>query len=255
MGHQSNDARKALRAYASELQSSASRGGFAPSADTSKQDDAPNQFLGAGAPHQLAMAAVVVCVVLLGGIGLVAATNTADVPGTGPTQQARALEETSSGALITTERITTPNAIRTLHELGLTRAADALDEAVDAGLDSSPAVRQAIERLFDIIGTSPDSAEQFSQDGVVLALAISDLESAIRPPGLDIDRVQPGNGGIPPGLDDAWLEQVKERGILSPTEDPVLVPPGRDKVSSGGNGRDEAPGQTKNNEKKDNGKP
>jgi hypothetical protein len=255
MGHQSDDARNALRAYARDLHATANRGGFAAPVGTSKQGDAPIQFLGSGAPHQLAIAAAVVCVVLLGGIGLAAATNSADVPEADLTQKAIALEESSSAALITTERISTPNAIRALHDLGLSRAAGALDEAADAGLDSSPAVQQAVDRLFTIIGTRLDSADQIRENEVVMALAIADLESAARPRGLDIAQVRSGSADLPPGLDDVWLEQVRKRSTVDSTESSTLLPPGQIRDQKPNAVRDSAPGQTKEKPEKGSGKP
>jgi hypothetical protein len=60
----------------------ADRSGSGASMGTPKQGDAPTQFRGSGAPHQLAIAAAVVCVVLLGGIGFVNATSAAVQQGT-----------------------------------------------------------------------------------------------------------------------------------------------------------------------------
>jgi hypothetical protein len=255
MGHQSNDAGKALRAYARDLQSSATRASFAPSVGTSKQDDAPNQLLGSGAPHQLAIAAAVVCVVLLGGIGLAAATNPNDSSKTGLTNPATAQADASSAVLLVTSDMSTPNAIRAFNDLGLSRAANALDAAAGAGIDSSPAVQQAVERIFDIIDARLDSAESVGQSEVTIALAIADLESAVQPPGLDIALVRSGHENLPPGLDDVWLEQVKRRGIPDPADEAILVPPGHTKADPQGNGRDSAPGQTKDKPEKGGDKP
>jgi hypothetical protein len=255
MGHQSNDARKALLAYARDLHSTAGRGGFVSPVGTSKRDDAPNQFLGSGAPHQLAIAAAVVCVVLLGGIGLATATNSADAPKTGPTQPASVQVEGTSARLINAERMSTPNAIRALHDLGLSRAADALDTAAGAGIDSSPAVLRAIQRIFDITDVRLDSAQQVRETEVIMALAIADLEAATRPRGLDIAQVRSGRENLSPGLNIVWLEQVRKRSTIASTENPTLIPPGQIKAKKPNTARDSAPGQAKEKPEKGGGKP
>ena len=151
MGHQSNDARDALRAYADDLHTSAVRGGVASPVGASKQDDAPTQFLGSGAPHQFAIAAAVVCVVLLGGIGFVNATSTTDPARDELTNPPSAQTASAVAVFARTGDVSTSHAIRAFNDLGLSRAAEALDVAASAGTDSSPAVKLALTELVDAI--------------------------------------------------------------------------------------------------------
>ena len=261
MGHQSNDARDALRAYARDLHTAASRGGSVASIGTSKQDDAPTQFLGSGAPHQLAIAAAVVCVVLLGGIGFVNATSAPDPAGDELTNPPSAQAVSAVSVFARTGGGSTSQAIRAFSALGLPRAAEALDVAASAGTDSSPAVMLAVAELVDAIDDTIGAEQQIVEEDMVISLAIAELESAVRPPGLDPDRLRPGLGGIPPGQDPVWLDEVRNSGILSPTEDPILVPPEKDKTEpqdsavDNGSGRDTAPGQQEEKPDRGGGKP
>lgn len=261
MGHQSIDAREALRAYARDLHSAASRSGSVASIGTSKQDDAPTQFLGSGAPHQLAIAAAVVCVVLLGGIGFVNAINTADPASDALTNPPSAQAVSTVAVFAGTGGVSTSQAIRAFSDLGLSRAAEALDVAASAGIDSSPAVKLALAELVATIDSKIAADQPIVEEDMAILLAIAELESAVRPPGLDPSRLSPSLGGTPPGQDPAWLSEVRDNGILGPTEDPILVPPKKepaepqntadDKV----NGRDTAPGQQKEKPELGGGKP
>jgi hypothetical protein len=206
----------------------------------------------------LAIAAAVVCVVLLGGIGLAAAINSTPTATSELTNPPIAQSASAVTVLARNGSVSSINAIRAFSDLGLSRAAEALDAATIADVDSTPAVQQALGKLLDIINAKLKTAETIDQQIVVISLAIADLESAvsaIRPPGLDITYASPGHGGTPPGLNEAWLEQVRSRGILSPAKEPILVPPGHEKDDRPGKGLDTAPGQTKEKPEKSGGKP
>ena len=251
MGHQSNEAMEALRAYARDLHTVANRSGSVASIGTSKQDDAPTQFRGSGAPHQLAIAAAVVCVVLLGGIGFVNATNAPDPAGDEVTNPPSAQAVSAVAVFARTGGVSTSQAIRAFSALGLPRAAEALDVATSAGTDSSPAVKLALAALVDAIDKRVDADQPIVEEDMEISLAIAALESAVRPPGLDPNRLRPGLGETPPGQDPVWLAEVRDNGILRPTVDPILVPPEKDKD----NGRDTAPGQQNEKPERDGGKP
>jgi hypothetical protein len=253
MGHQSNDAGKALRAYADDLQAAATRGGFASSIDTSKQGDAPSQFLGSGAPHQLAIAAAVVCVVLLGGIGFATATNSTPEAASELTNPQTSPSTSVVTVIARSGSVSSVNAIRAFNDLGLSRATDALDAAASAGVDSSPAVQQALGRLLDIVNARLEAAGTVDQSEVAVSLAIAELEAAVWPPGLDPDRLVPGFGGEPPGLNSEWLAQVRNGGIRNPINDSILTPPGHGEKDEEDRGRDTAPGQQKDKDKPENG--
>jgi hypothetical protein len=261
MGHQSNEATEALRAYARDLHITASRGGSSASIGASKQGDAPAQFFGSGAPHQLAIAAAVVCVVLLGGIGLAAATNYAPAATDEPMDLPSAQTASAVAVLAGTGSGSTSQAIRAFSDLGLPRAAEALEAAAGAGTDSSPAVETALAEVVATVNGLIAADRPISQDDVALSLAITELESTVWPPGLDPDRVGPSLGGIPPGLDTTWLDSVRTDGILRPTDDPILVPTKKDKTEAQedadpqGTGRDTAPGQQKDKPQRGGGKP
>jgi hypothetical protein len=251
MGHQSNDAREALRAYARDLHTAANRSGSVASIGTSKQDGAPTQFLGSGAPHQLAIAAAVVCVVLLGGIGFVSATNASDPAGDELTNPPSAQTVSAVAVFARTGGASTSQAIRAFSALGLPRAAEALDVAASAGTDSSPAVKLALTELVDAIDSKIGADQPIIEEDMAISLAISELESAVRPPGLDPNRLRPDLEGTPPGQDPTWLEEVRTGGILGPTKDPILVPPEQDKD----NGRETAPGQQEEKPERGGGQP
>jgi len=234
MGHPSNEARKALRAYAHDLQTTAQRGGLISSVGTSKQDDASVQFSGSGAPHQLAMAAVAVCAVLLGGIGLAAATNS-----TPPAQSQQADSVSAQPSSVTavfarTGSIPTSQAIQAFSDLGMTRTVEALRAAADAGVDSSETVIEALSRLMGLVGAKLEANETVSEADFDIAIAIIALTDAVRPPGLDPGWIPPGQVGTPPGQDPLWTP---------PGQNDDFVPPGQD--TDGGSPSDTAPGQTK----------
>jgi hypothetical protein len=211
----------------------------------------------------LAIAAAVVCVVLLGGIGFVSATNASDPAGDELTNPPSAQAVSAVAVFARTGGASTSQAIRAFSNLGLPRAAEALDVATSAGTDSSPAVRLALTELVDAIDSKISADQPVVEEDMAISLAIAGLESAVRPPGLDLNWLSPGLGGTPPGQDPVWLAEVRDNGIVGPTEDPILVPPDKDKVKAEphaeaddkGNGRDTAPGQQNEKPARGGGKP
>lgn len=228
MGHQSNDARDALRAYARDLHTSANRGGVASPVGVPKQDDAPTQFLGSGAPHQLAIAAAVVCVVLLGGIGFARVTSS-ESPSEQKATATVAPSDSWSAVLTRDSNVSTSQAVRAFSDLGLFRSADVVRAAGESGNDASPAFRQALAYLVSVVETQISTAGHVDEADLGVTLAIIALEDAARPPGLDADRLAPGLGGTPPGLDPTFLAPGQDPEFVPPGQDPEFVPPGQDK--------------------------
>jgi hypothetical protein len=227
MGHQSNDARSALRAYARDLQTTAQRGGVASPVGASKQDDAPTQFLGSGAPHQLAIAAAVVCVVLLGGIGFAAATSTeapSELLQAGPTSAPSG----SWAAVVTRDvNVSTAQAIQAFSDLGLSRSADIVASAGESGIDASPAFQQALADLVSVVDKRISATGHVDENDLGVTLAVKALEEAVRPPGLDVNRIAPGLGRTAPGLDPTFLAPGQDPNFVPPSQDPKFTPPGQ----------------------------
>jgi hypothetical protein len=249
MGHQSNDARNALRAYARDLHSTANRSGFASPVGTSKQGDAPIQFLGSGAPHQLAIAAAVVCVVLLGGIGFAAARPAADAG----IQQARSISTQPtalSAVLARASNGSTAQAIQAFNDLGMSRSVTALRTAGGTSIDSSPAFQGALAYLVSVVENRLATEGHVNETDLDVALAVMALEDAVRPPGLDLDRIVPGLGGTPPGQDPDFTPPGQVPDFVPPGQDPDFVPPGQE--DSGSGGRENPPSQDR--DRPDNGK-
>ncbi|MEN8041625.1 MAG: hypothetical protein ABFR95_09000 [Actinomycetota bacterium] len=224
MGHQT-DARKALRDYAHDLHSSAPGAGL--SAGGSKQDDASIQLTGSGAPHQLAIAAVVVCVVLLGGIGLAAVAPSTDQSADQFPVEVTAQPQNAAAILAMGDGTATTNAIRAFNDLGMDRARDALMDSILNGTDSLPSVQQALATLLAVVD------QKLSQDGQVdesdpdVVLAINVVESAVRrPPGLDPEGVTPGTAD--PGSHEIffWIAPGRDPNFVPPGRDPLWTPPG-----------------------------
>jgi|GEM_PF-6795378 len=228
MGHQSNDAREALRAYARDLHTAASRGGSVASIGTSKQDDAPTQFLGSGAPHQLAIAAAVVCVVLLGGIGLARVTSS-ESPSEQQVTATGAPSDSWAAVLTRDSNVSTAQAVRAFSDLGLYRSADVVRAAGESGNDASPAFQQALAFLVSVVETQISTAGHVDEADLGVTLAIIALEDAARPPGLDADRLAPGLGGTPPGLDPTFVAPGQDPDFVPPGQDPEFVAPGQDR--------------------------
>ncbi len=262
MGHQSNDARKALRAYARHLQSAAGSGAVVSSVGTSKQDDASAQLSGSGAPHQLAIAAVVVCVVLLGGIGFASATTTAPAA---QGQRAVPVSARSASVVATFARagsVSTTQAVRAFNDLGMSRSASALDVAAGTGIDSSPEVQQALMYLIAAVHEKLATNGFVSELDFDIGAAVHALESAVvRPPGLSADWTPPGLGGTPPGQ--LWTPPGQDPGPTPAGQDPGFVPPGQEKEDPSasvlekatGGGKSAAPGLNKDKPEKGSGKP
>jgi len=227
MGHQNSKAISALRAYARDLEATA-RGGAVSAVGASKQDDASTRFPGSGAPHQLAIAAVVVCVVLLGGIGIAAATFASPTTNGQHSILPSALPESVEVVISRAGGVSAIQAVQAFNDLGMTRAVNALNAAAGAGTDSSPNVQDALEAL---IGVTRDKLTQHgyvSETDLDIALAIMAYETATRPPGLDLDRLPPGQGGTPPGQDPIWTPPGQDPVFTPPGQDPVFTPPGQD---------------------------
>lgn len=243
MGHPTDDATRALRAYASDLQSTAQRGGLVSLVGASKQDDASVRFSGSGAPHQMALAAAVACVVLLGGIGL--ANSAGSTPPTQSEPVAASMSRPASfdAVFARAGNITTVNAIRAFADLGMTRSVAALSVASDAGVDSTPGVTGAVSSLFSVVADSLTRTGTVSESDLDVALAVAVLEQAARPPGLDPNRVSPGLGGTPPGQDPAWIPPGQDPEFVPPGQDPEFVPPGQERGPE--TGKLDAPGQSK----------
>lgn len=236
MGHHSNEARKALRAYARDLQSAAGSGAVALSVGTSKQDDASAQFSGSGAPHQLAIAAVVVCVVLLGGIGFASATTTTP---TAKGQQAVPVSARSATVVAAFARagsVSTIQAVRAFNDLGMTRSANALDTATGAGTDLSPEVQQALMYLIAEVHDKLTANGFVSELDFDIGAAVHSLEAAaVRPPGFNGVWVPPGLGeSVPPGLG-KWVPPGLGEWVLL-GQDPGSTPPGQDGFTPGQDG-------------------
>lgn len=222
MGHQ-NNAIVALRAYALDLESTATRGSLLR-VGASNQDNAPVQFQGSGAPHLLAIAAAVVCVVLLGGIGFASATNQTPFGGI---EQALPLEtqpDTVTALLARTSGVSGAQAIRAFSDLGMARSTEALSVAIGSGSELSPEVQEALEYLVAAVREGLTANGSVSESDFAIAAAVSVLEAAVvRPPGLTQEWVRPDDGGTPPGQDYEWV---------APGKDPYFVPPGQEKNTS-----------------------
>jgi len=264
MGHQSNHARKALRAYARDLQTTATRGGFSSSVGTSKQDDAPIQYSGSGAPHQLAIAAAVVGVVLLGGIGLASATNLAPDAQSQHVTPLSAQPASVTAVFARTGSVPTNQAIQAFNDLGMTRSMNALKAAAGTGIDSSPAVQLALAGVLAVTGEKLTTHGTVDESDLDVALAVATLEQAVRPPGLDPNRRPPGLGGTPPGQDDLFeppgqndlfVPPGQDENFVPPGQDDLFEPPGENENKDDPGGRENAPGQNKEQPGRGSGKP
>jgi len=228
MGHQSNEARKALRAYARDLQSTAGRSAVSFAGEP-KQGDAPIQSSGSGAPHQLAIVAAVVCVALLGGIGFATAVKS---PPQAESQQAIPLSAQSASASAVLARAggaSTTQAIRAFNELGMSRSASALSSAEGTGTASSTVVQEALANLLVVVGARLEASGEVSEADIDVALAVSVLEKAVLPHGLDADNLPPGLGGTtPPGQNPLWTPPGQDPDPAPPGQDDDFTPPGQD---------------------------
>ena len=254
MGHQT-DARKALRAYAHELHSAAP-GGAVSSAGGSKQDDASIQSTGSGAPHQLAIAAVVVCVVLLGGIGLAAVTPSTPLDAGDFPNEITADSPNPAAILAMGSGTATTNAIRAFNDLGMTRARDALMDSILNGTDSDPAVLDALATLLVVADQKLSANGHVDETDPDIALAISVVESAVRrPPGLDPDWVAPGLFGTSQHEIAWWIAPGQDPNFIPPGLDPTWTPPGLVDNPHAGLANSEPPGQNREDSEREGGKP
>ena len=252
MGHQSNEARKALRAYAHDLQSTARRGGLDSVAAAAKKDDASVKLSDSGGPPQLVIAAVAVCAVLVGGIGLAITNSSTPSVERQQTDSTSAQSRSVTAVFARNGSIPTSLAIQAFSDLGMTRTVEALRAAADAGVDSFERVRDARSRLVAIVRTKLEANETVSESDPDIAIAVAALTDAVRPPGLDPEWIPPGQGGTPPGQDPDFVPPGQDPDFVSPGQDPDFVPPGQDPdfVPPGQDPDDRspsdtAPGQTK----------
>jgi hypothetical protein len=220
MGHR-QDAIEALRAYARDVETTIN-GGAVSSVGSTSQDDAAATSPAPGAPHLLAVSAVAASVVLVGAIaisGVIGMSEDANAtPDASPTTLSTPVASGPSSA----------TAVRALNEHGLTQAAQNVLLAMSAGIDESPAATEALEAVFDRIDALVASGAPVTETDSELAAALAILEEATRPPGLDTDRLPPGQGGTPPGQDPTFTP---------PGQDPTFTPPGQGDATQGnGNG-------------------
>ncbi|GMQ93995.1 MAG: hypothetical protein BMS9Abin12_1477 [Acidimicrobiia bacterium] len=273
MGHQSDDARKALRAYARDLHATANLGGFSSSVGTSKQGDAPIQSSGSGAPHQLAIAAAIVSVVLLGGIGIASAANSVPDADSQHATPLSAQPASVTAVFARTGSVPTNQAIQAFIDLGMTRSMNALIAAAGTGIDSSAAVQLALAGVLAVTSEKLTAHGTVTESDLDVALAVTTLEQAVRPPGLDPNRLPPGLGGTPPGQDDDFVPPGRNDLFVPPGQDndfvppgqdelfvpqgqdPNLVPPGQNEDKENPGGRENAPGQNKEEPGRGSGKP
>jgi hypothetical protein len=210
MGHR-HDAIEALRAYARDVENTANGGVVSPVGSTN-QDDAAATGPAHGAPHLLAASAVAASVVLVGAIaisGIVGMSRDAD-PAAGTSQTTLSTPATPAPL--------TATAVRALNEHGLTQAAQNVLLAMSAGTDESPEVADALQAVLDRIDAIVASGVAVTNADPDLETALANLEEATRPPGLDPDRLPPGQGGTAPGQDPTFVQ---------PGQDPTFVQPGR----------------------------
>ncbi len=256
MGHQDSKAISALRAYARDLETTA-RGGAVSAVGGSEQDDASIQFPGSGAPHQLAIAAVVVCVVLLGGIGIAAATLAAPTANGQHSIPLSAQPESVAVVFSRAGGVSAIQAVQAFNDLGMTRAVNALNAAAGAGTDSSPDVQDALEALIGVVRDKLSQHGYVSETDLDVALAVMAYETVTRPPGLDLDRLPPGHGGTPPGQEPIWTPPGQDPDFTPPGQDNGFVPPGQnpDSIPPGQDPDFTPPGQDKENPGRGGGKP
>jgi hypothetical protein len=168
------------------------------------------------------VSAVAASVVLVGAIaisGIIGMSSDAD-PVAGPSQTT--LSTPAAPAPLTA------TAVRALNEHGLTQAAQNVLLAMSAGTDESPAVTEALEVVFDRIDALVASGASVTEADSELAAALVILEEATRPPGLDPDRLPPGQGGTPPGQDPTFTPPGQDPTFTPPGQDPTFTPPGQD---------------------------
>jgi len=235
MGHR-RDAIEALRAYAHDLDSTMGDGGI-ERVGSAHQDDATVSGPGYGAPHH-GLIVGAVGVVLVGLVGVWAMTGpprggavvTLEVPPVTP-----AVTATPAG---TSNAAFGVRAVARFTTLGLVTAADAVEQAMDSGLDQDEAVVAAISRVLALT-ESYEFADDPSQDPEVMA-AVATLVTLTRPPGLDPDRAPPGHGGVPPDQDDTFTPPGQDDTFTPPGQDDTFTPPGRDDTFTPP-GRDDEP--------------
>jgi len=245
MGHRNDDALSALRAYARDLDATPGSGSLQVVGGSDQDGAYGNKPGSSGAPHQLAIAAVAVGVVLIGSIGIVSARSTSGVN----------IGSTPSVSQTATAQPTTPdnlahsrgmaNAAKAYNSIGLVRTAAAIESAITSGMDASPAFMTALEDVRGIVASSVLSGAGLDESVEPLEDAVLALESsASRPPGLDADTVPPGQGGTPPGQDPTFTPPGQDPTFTPPGQDPTFTPPGQsgdnDDGSNATNGSDKS---------------
>ncbi|NHZ71309.1 MAG: hypothetical protein GWP18_06670, partial [Proteobacteria bacterium] len=225
MGHRDQNAIDELRAYARDIENATSRGGL-QRVGRPDQDDARFKKPTSGAPHQLAVAALVACVVLIGSIvALVGAPENSKSAG------GAIVADGSShvaGSSFLTYGNSPAQAMRVFSSIGMPRVVAALSAASEAGVFSDPATTSALADVRMIIDEYIRSGRTIDESSEPLASAVDDLEDAVRPPGLDPDVDPPGQGGTPPGQDPEFTPPGQDPEFTPPGQDPEFTPPGQD---------------------------
>jgi hypothetical protein len=124
-------------------------------------------------------------------------------------------------------------AVNLFRSNGLEIAAQMVENAVDAGLHTSPESVAAIAELSALVAVHDgDPMANILADAKVVS-ALVRLNQATRPPGLDPNWIPPGLGGVPPGQDDDFVPPGQDDDFVPPGQDDDFVPPGRDDVKPG----------------------
>ncbi len=227
MGYRHDDSLAALRAYARELDAATTRGELVAVGGLD-QDGAPARGSGSGGPRQLAIAAVAAGVVLIGSIGIAAASGiwldpTSSVSSAGSTvRQQRTTQDASPGSPSTIQ------AVKAFNTIGMPRSAAAVETALDTGMDTDPSFVGALERVREVVADYLAKGRAFDESTGPLGEAVNSLLAAIGPPGLDPSWLPPGQGGTPPGQDPSFVVPGEGRTFIPPGQDPAFTPPGRE---------------------------
>jgi len=219
---------EALRAYAREIEATVDAA--APvRVGSSHQDEALSPSARKGAAPLLPLA--VVSFALVGAVALAATVGSS---------RTAISESTAPSSIATTtatiQKQATPNAERAvllLASRGLTDTATVIEDLISSGMADEPSVAAAIEALRAVVETrSSLTARTLAFDPAVIA-AIGLLEAATRPPGLDPDRIPPGQGGTPPGQDETFTPPGQDETFTPPGQDETFTPPGQGTTDPG----------------------
>jgi hypothetical protein len=227
MGHR-HEAVEALRAYARDLETTIGDG-VPLRVGSADQDDAAASVSGPGAPH-LGLLTAAAGVVLVGSVGILSAFI-----GSGSPSEAvgGAMPEAAPGSTVavTTDASTSFYAARAsmrFTTLGFADAAAAVSAAVTDGTIDRSDVRAAIDRVLHLTLDVGDLADLDPDARAEVDAAVALLVGITRPPGLDPDRMPPGQGGTPPGQDDTFVPPGQDDTFVPPGQDDTFVPPGQD---------------------------